>query len=56
MHSCEPLPALGAPLGTAAASGPALLRQLGRLIVRARSPAARRTAKLRAAHPSTSQV
>ncbi|XP_045538627.1 uncharacterized protein LOC106715563 [Papilio machaon] len=56
MHSCEPLPTLGAPLGVAPASGPALLRQLGRLIVRARSPAARRNAKLRAAHPSTSQV
>ncbi|XP_068621750.1 atos homolog protein A isoform X2 [Battus philenor] len=53
MHSCEPLPAA---LASAPASGPALLRQLGRLIVRARSPADRLQAKLRAAHPSTSQV
>ncbi|CAH2056627.1 unnamed protein product, partial [Iphiclides podalirius] len=54
MHSCEPLPA---PLVTPPVSGPALLKHLGRLIVRARSPAADRLqAKLRAANPSTSEV
>ncbi|CAK1593575.1 unnamed protein product [Parnassius mnemosyne] len=54
MHSCE---SLAAPLVTPPASGPSLLRQLGRLIVRARSPVADRLqAKLRAANPSTSQV
>ncbi|XP_028157008.1 protein FAM214A isoform X1 [Ostrinia furnacalis] len=41
MHSCSPLPAAGA-------SGPRLLLQLGRLIVRARSPAARRPRPLHA--------
>ncbi|PZC78066.1 hypothetical protein B5X24_HaOG202601 [Helicoverpa armigera] len=58
MHSCEPVPAAAPP-----ASGPNLLLQLGRLIIRSRSasPAARGTphdrlihAKLIAANPSTS--